>query len=607
MRIVCVIFVFLFWQCSAPDYSEKLKFALQAARNNRPELEKVLAHYAAHPEDSLKWQAACFLIENMPGHYTAESDVLRAFRKRVDRDTVPYFSRKAFDVLISAIPEFNRYARKVEDVRHITADYLIRHIDASFELYGRFPWYENVPLADFFRYVLPYRIGNERLDLWRDSIKPTLPDEYWISSEIQSDYRKARQYLELGYDLNLHFTDTLVDQLYQKIAYECHYLNLKHLLRDRVLGIPSALDYFPHYANRNGLHYWVEDIDSRKRMSYIEGAAESQPAKVFRETFERHVVPTVQEEEYVPDLFLNPFLCDVTDEYLYAEDVAVPVAWGMTDRQQHAYLCVFNNLRWQPTAIGMLEDGKIKFENMGKGIVYLPVYYGKQGRQAFNYPFVLNVSGELEFLEPDTTDRFALRLERKYPYDGIQYSFSEALTDAAIVASNTTAEMDFDTVAFLPSENHYYLSVSLPDTLPAFRYWQVRASANIYFAETFFYDSAGIKVLPDSVFIGTYAFDGNILTNDLCPRVAVGFREPVRISRIVCLPRSDGNGVYPENVYELFYFAAGGWQSLGRKKAEDYFLDYENIPRGGLYWLRNLTTGVEERIFTYRNGMIRFW
>ena len=53
MRIVCVIFVFLFWQCSAPDYSEKLKFALQAARNNRPELEKVLAHYAAQPEDSL--------------------------------------------------------------------------------------------------------------------------------------------------------------------------------------------------------------------------------------------------------------------------------------------------------------------------------------------------------------------------------------------------------------------------------------------------------------------------------------------------------------------------------------------------------------------------
>ena len=597
----------MLWQCSTPDGSGKLERALRAAGNNRPELEKVLAHYAAQPEDSLKWRAACFLIENMPGHYTVESDVLQAFRKRADRDAAPYFSRKAFDVLISSIPEFNAGARKVEDVQHITADYLIRHIDASFELYGRFPWYEEVPLEDFFRYVLPYRIGCERLDLWRDSIKPALPDRFRIASDIQYDCKEARKYLELGCDLNLHFTDTLVDQLYQKIANECRYLNMKHLLRDRVAGIPSVLDYFPHYPNRNGLHYWIADMDARKRNPYIEGAAKSKPAKVFRETFESHEVPVPAEGEYIPELFLNPFLEDVTDEYLYAADVHVPAAFALEGKPRHAYLCVFNNLDWRPTAIGTWENGKARFEKMGKGIVYLPVYYEGDKKRAFHYPFVLNVSGELEFLEPDTTDRFALRLERKYPYDGIQYSFSEALTDAAIVASNTTAEMDFDTVAFLPSENHYYLSVSLPDTLPAFRYWQVRASANIYFAETFFYDSAGIKVLPDSVFIGTYAFDGNILTNDLCPRVAVGFREPVRISRIVCLPRSDGNGVYPENVYELFYFAAGGWQSLGRKKAEDYFLDYENIPRGGLYWLRNLTTGVEERIFTYRNGMIRFW
>ena len=90
------VFVFVLWQCSTPDGSGKLERALRAAGNNRPELEKVLAHYAAQPEDSLKWRAACFLIENMPGHYTVESDVLQAFRKRADRDAAPYFSRKAF-------------------------------------------------------------------------------------------------------------------------------------------------------------------------------------------------------------------------------------------------------------------------------------------------------------------------------------------------------------------------------------------------------------------------------------------------------------------------------------------------------------------------------
>ena len=104
MKVVYFVFVFVLWQCSTPDGSGKLERALRAAGNNRPELEKVLAHYAAQPEDSLKWRAACFLIENMPGHYTVESDVLQAFRKRADRDAAPYFSRKAFDVLISSIP-----------------------------------------------------------------------------------------------------------------------------------------------------------------------------------------------------------------------------------------------------------------------------------------------------------------------------------------------------------------------------------------------------------------------------------------------------------------------------------------------------------------------
>ena len=257
---------------------------------------------------------------------------------------------------------------------------------------------------------------------------------------------------------------------YQKIANECRYLNMKHLLRDRVAGIPSALDYFPHYPNRNGVHYWIADMDARKRNPYIEGAAKSKPAKVFRETFESHEVPVPAEGEYIPELFLNPFLEDVTDEYLYAADVHVPAAFALEGKPRHAYLCVFNNLDWRPTAIGTWENGKARFEKMGKGIVYLPVYYEGDKKRAFHYPFVLTAGGEVEFLIPDEEDRIALRLERKYPYDGIQYSFSDALTHAAVAVSDIPMETGFDTVAFFPSQNHYYFSVILPDTLPAFPY-----------------------------------------------------------------------------------------------------------------------------------------
>lgn len=43
-----------------------LETALIQAGDNRVELEKVLSYYA---DDSLKYKAACFLIENMPYHY----------------------------------------------------------------------------------------------------------------------------------------------------------------------------------------------------------------------------------------------------------------------------------------------------------------------------------------------------------------------------------------------------------------------------------------------------------------------------------------------------------------------------------------------------------
>ena len=55
------------------------------------------------------------------------------------------------------------------------------------------------------------------------------------------------------------------------------------------------------------------------------------------------------------------------------------------------------------------------------------------------------------------------------------------------------------------------------------------------------------------------------------------------------------------------YFGRNGWVYLGSKIATDFFIDFSDVPSGALYWLRNLSGGVEERIFTFENGEIRFW
>ena len=57
----------------------------------------------------------------------------------------------------------------------------------------------------------------------------------------------------------------------------------------------------------------------------------------------------------------------------------------------------------------------------------------------------------------------------------------------------------------------------------------------------------------------------------------------------------------------MFYWDNNEWKSLKREIATDYCLDYNNIPRNALLWLRNFTTGKQERIFTWDGEEILYW
>ena len=69
------------WTACRPQQTP-LEAALEAAGTNRPELEKVLAHYQG---DSLKLRAAAFLIENMPYHYAYSGKELRKYHAYFER------------------------------------------------------------------------------------------------------------------------------------------------------------------------------------------------------------------------------------------------------------------------------------------------------------------------------------------------------------------------------------------------------------------------------------------------------------------------------------------------------------------------------------------
>ena len=103
-------------------------------------------------------------------------------------------------------------------------------------------------------------------------------------------------------------------------------------------------------------------------------------------------------------------------------------------------------------------------------------------------------------------------------------------------------------------------------------------------------------------------FNDDLLDFGALSKIAgVEFKEPVSVDVVKYITQNDKNGVYPGDTYELLYFDQGEWVSLGRKVATADYIEYDDVPSGALYWLRNRTEGKEERPFTVMNGRVRFW
>ena len=607
-----MIFFLSAFCCACHGGNDKLENALRLAGDNRPELEKVLDHYSENPADSLQLRAARFLIENMPGHYTLTSPAVERMRERIYADTsIGYLSRRTIDIVLEQLFRLDYQTERKEDIHSITADYLISHIDASFRMCDDYSWLEIVPFDTFLEYLLPYRTEHERLEPWRDSLR--------VSPE---DLRRVAATDAVKYSLNLSevvrfpegqgmLRNDEISRLFGigPVRDKCADNARREVFLLRSVGIPSALDYVPLYANRNGEHHWCSIVGNDElQMEYYRKAP-----KIYRQTYSRNPVPEPADREYIPELFLDPFLKDVTDLYLPVADPVVVPSPGRTPASPHAYLCVFNSGEWKPAAIAAVRSGRARFSDMALNVLYLPVSYKGHRQQQLGWPFVLDAEGRMRPLVPDTLRRRFVRIYRKYPATLTVSRMSEICGTVSLrLANDTTAENALH-IPRADSTHNYYAEWKISDST-RYRYCLLGCDHLFMatsFAELRFFDGDGRPLRGSVAPRFAAGMDGDPLTNAIFPyqkSLVIDFGRPVSVSRVVLLPRGDGNGVYPGDEYELFYHDLDGWQSLGRRTATDYFLDYDNLPAGALYWLHNHTRGVEERPFTITpSGDIRFW
>ena len=600
-----------------------LEQALEQAGDNRPELEAVLEHYRA--SDSLRehWQAARFLIANMPGHQTRVYRHMASDIEALDAG-YPEMSLAVKSVVCAMLQNasFGPF-EPLEDVRNIKAEWLIGHIDNRMEARQQCPWLREMDFEDFCEYVLPYRFAEEPLwnhpdssARWWKALLNTAED--YSSLPVSMDNLRHLQRNMVGTSDNKYMQHLkLSPDACESYDFDCLDKCFYDVSLQRNAGIPIAVDYVPEWPTRNGRHYWRVLMDASwpdGQCPDLEGPPRA--AKVYRMTYSRQTLPKTAKNEYLPPLFRNPFVRDVTSHYVNVSDVKVRyrLRRGMP---RNVCLAVFNDLEWKPIAISRRTGRTAVFRDMGRNVVYLPVWYDADGfMHHCGYPFLLDVKGEMHRLEPRYSETASFGIARKYPLTVPKVLWSWNLRGCVVEASDESGFGKADTLHIIdsPDSNLGYRVIHLGNRHRSYRYVRLSLPGKRFsLGELTFWDADG-NLIEGEVMnaaadkLASRAFDQDILTyTNTLSWVGLDFVRPVQISAIGLVSRTDANAIQPGFTYSLLYFGEDGWTEHETVQACTTSLTFNDVPSNALLWLRNLDEGREERIFTVENGAVQFW
>ena len=635
-----------------------LHYALKAAGNNKSELKAVLKHYRTVDKDPEKLKAAKYLIANMPAHYSyRDTAAINSYYSQAleilgtgpspdwQRDTLRQISDTQY-------PNISRNI--ISDVEVMTADYLIYSIDHAFKQWKTQPWAKHLSYDEFRDWILPYKVTDlQSLDAWRDTLSMYYSDS--ISTVTDPDDQRNTIYGAIEIVRNeLH---SKLSEIGHRVIWEdrgsipmrsaatwvrmtygsCYDYVTMGTAVFRSFGLPAAVDQVPAWGrNRDGHSWYVFPDDRGREQATINSII--MPAgmqfypyeripKVWRSTYEinRDIVRYRNSAK-----FIYPFeICqqDVTNKYNLTLDIEIRIdkekVRGLKDKE-YVYVAMAVNgggPQWNVLDFGMIKNGKACFKNMGRNMLYVVLGYDGHKLIPISCPFILDKSGEIEYVEDqESVKTVSMDLRRKYYESYNVVDMRRRLLGGKLQCSDYPDFRDAVTLYTIECTDIPHL-IEMKASRP-YRYWRYMSPDGSWgsISEISFHDAAGRKLEgrgianpeagQDAI---DRAYDGNLLSNFEINQpnnnwIGMDLGKPVNVTYASVSPRSDDNDVCPGNEYELFYFDGSEWLSLGYQKAKDNSLHYDEIPLNTLLWLHNYTRGIDERPFIIRDtGGIEWW
>lgn len=652
LPIVVFCGVLLMTAISCGRENDRLDEALSLAGDNRTELEKVLARYSSDPADSLKYRAAVFLIENMPGYGYYRGRQLDRFleyypllkevrsRKGSPDEAVDSIRRKYGTFDISTLSYH-------EDIRTVDSAYLCDNIEWAFKVWLEQPWGINVGFDDFCEYILPHRVGTETLVRWRkdyyDRYNHLLDDFRSPDNPDRTDPAAAAKCItdSLTGPGKINFTSATPAPGLPSIGPEaasyrsgsCQNLVDFDLYLCRALGIPAASDYMPFRGDGNVGHTWaafpgkdghLNCQDMGNLTVDVEKMRTLRKLKVYRRTYSLNdSILSLDIRDREKAAFLkSPRYRDVTR--IYADDfhktLHIPKKELYGGRMpEMAYLCMSSRFLWVPVAAGRFTRNGAEFADIDANTQVMRVAAIQDGQiRYWSDPFYITVDGELHFYHPSDSLQ-DITVFRKFARVQELWLMRRML-GGVFEGSNDAGFSVYDTLYVIKDLPERLQVPARPRSHGPYRYVRYfgpeGGACNI--AEMAVYGEDGSRLTGRPIGTpGSYSGDKeHDFTSALDGRpdtsfdsklwyggwVGLDFGSPKNIGKIVYTPRNRDNHVRPGDEYELFYCDTT-WKSAGVVVASADSILYRGLPSNTVYILDNHTRGNQIRVFSYDAGI----
>lgn len=654
--IFIVLFLVISWQViDKIVFKEKpiypLEDILQSAKSNRKELEKVLCYYRNNSADSLKYKAACFLIENMPFYAYSVGEQLENYKSyyvwlKLGKGKTPQEIADSVKNVYGPIKEIN----EKRDIMEIDSAYLCHNIDWAFKVWQEQPWGKNISFEIFCEYLLPYRIGDEPLTYWRETYYEkynSLLDSLRISDSLNiEDPVVAANYLISKLpDKSYYYTSVtpypfghIGPEYVQNLSGTCREVTDFAVYLFRALGIPCAIDFVPVRSYINAGHFWLTTWNKDGEEYMTDFPQKLRPvrknwwyrwddsSKVYRYTFSVNRELYEQIAKYGEDIYpfwSLPKFMDVTHEYGYnfKKRLVIPLEKLYKTKRSGkiAYLCVSDRDRWTPIDWTEYDADCLSFQYVRNGSFMRVATYENGALCFLTDPFYVDKqNGEINYY-PVGKEKEDVVLYAKCDI-GRENMFRDRMIGGVFEGSNHPDFLEKDTLFIIQGRPNRLNTTVKSWSDKEYRYLRYfgppNSACNI--AEVAFYEKNDTVALLGKI-IGTpgcyqhdgtheytNVFDGKTWTSfdyfkDVGGWAGLDLGKKVRVDRIVYTPRNRDNYVRPDDVYELFY-CDKDWKSAGKIKATADSLVFRDIPINTVLLLRNHTRGLDERIFIYENG-----